>query len=212
MACLHGLPVGRYVTPITSRRNGRPTTPRPGLCQLARGNTSTTLPRRATVVEWLSYATLQTRKYLQGPGMWRTTRQKYGGSSKSRVDQPQPNTADVSDTTEPPLFHDHRILEATWRSILDEGDWPQNNGPVDNLSKSSLLKRTRDDDPFELEFGSPLKKHRTVLRDFGTNPCTTAKFRRWGDSFSATHPSTVQVEKLPRKSGLSLEGLSRKSI
>ena len=108
VACSHGLPIGKYVTPITSRRNGRPTTPRPGLSQLARGNTSTTLPRRPTVVEWLSYATLRTRRYLQARGMWRTTRQKYGASSKSRVDQPQPNTADPSDATEHLLFHDHR--------------------------------------------------------------------------------------------------------
>ena len=85
--------------------------------------------------------------------MWPTTRQNYGDSSKSRVDQPQPNAADPEHL----LFHDHRILEATWRSILDEGDWPQGDGPVDNLSRSSLLKRTCDDDPFELEFGPPLK-------------------------------------------------------
>ena len=31
------------------------------------------------------------------------------------------NTADPSDSTKH-LFHDLRILEATWRSILDEGD------------------------------------------------------------------------------------------
>ena len=56
-------------------------------CQLARGNTSTTLSCPAAIVEWLLYVTLQTRKNLQTPGMWWSMvhEMKYGGSSKSNA-------------------------------------------------------------------------------------------------------------------------------
>ena len=141
-------------------------------------------------------------------------REKYGGSSKSRVDQPQPNTADPSDASEHLLFHDHRILEATRRSILDEGDWPQDDGPVDNLSKSSLLKRTRNDDPFELEFGSPLKKHRTVSTPYAISAPTHAPMGNFVGGATLPAPplpprsSIRPSRKAPRKPGPSLGGRS----
>lgn len=164
--------------------------------------------------DWLSYATLRTRKYLRARGLRRTImRQLYEGSSDSGVDQPQPDTADPSDATVHLIFHDHRRLGAIWQSILDKGNWPQDDGPVDNLSKSSLLKRTRNDDPFNLDVGSPLKKHRTTLSTpYATSAPAHAPLRNFVGGATVPAPpipprSSIRLSrKAARKSGLSLGG------
>jgi hypothetical protein len=57
-------------------------------------------------------------------------------------------------------LHNHRLIEAKWRALLNKGRWPANDGPVDHLSDVSL-KRTHDGDPSE--FGLPFKKRRTGI-------------------------------------------------
>lgn len=54
-------------------------------------------------------------------------------------------------------LHNHRLIEAKWRALLNKGEWPANDGPVDHLSDVSL-KRTHDG-----ELGLPFKRRRTGI-------------------------------------------------